>query len=153
MADLVQSDTHSRLCFSKLLAKAVEHAESSGSPAIFDGAVLQVIVQSKWQQVCKLMYLTKFVAYIGYILAFTVLCLTLDQVDENSVSAAVTTSASGSDDTTSDTLMSWLSPALWFFVAFNTGLMLFYELRQALSDGVRNYLKDPWNYLDLAVVL
>jgi hypothetical protein len=153
MADLAQSDAQPRLCFSKLLAKAVEHAESSGSPAIFDGPVLQVIVQSKWQQVCKLMYLTKFVAYIGYILSFTVLCLTLDLVDESSGSAAITTSASGSNDTTGDTLMSWLSPTLWAIVAVNTGLVLFYELRQALSDGVHNYLKDPWNYLDLAAAL
>ena len=136
--------------FSKLLNVCLDYADEKGSPAIFKSPVLQAIVQYKWEQRCKTMYHSMFVAYLIHIVNLTWVTLSFDtwQFD-----VGISQEDLGAE---MDHLYQWKRVAIWtgwgLAILYNM-LLLKHEYTQMREDGIKSYLSDFFNVIDIAGAL
>ena len=130
------------LNYRQLLQKAVEYTDEANSMDIFDGPVLQAIIKQKWESGCKEIHTIMTIAYVVYIILFSVVAYLFaereDSTEEQSARMSVPVGL------------------LLVLVTVYTLLLLYREyvqLRKASKHGywkgLKMHFKDPWNWFDI----
>ena len=135
----LDEDEANVLPFYGILKAAVDHAKTTGTPAIFQAPALKVIVQHKWEHSISLLYRAQSIGYIAHVVQFEGLLifgeLDIGDLEDHDHNGSFGSLHSGAIH------VSWL-----FCVVYSVALAKF-ELMQ-MREHV-DYFTDLYNYIDI----
>ena len=121
-----------------LLNLVAQAAHSQSSYEIFDCLLVRSMLQFKWENFARAIYLKQLAAFLLHLLLVCVFSYVLSRTYRARTWQVLVEDYTGQ-----------LAVALFPFVSLISGVFFFIEIRQLLVDGSVTYFNDPFKYLDL----